>query len=177
MGIYYLFQNLQILQPQVKMFQPRKFIAVLEIPVSMQKPGVFGFFKRSQELQKIFEIAGTFFQVVLSTIFYGNPGIFNETFLTWRSLACNIFSKQSWFLFLDKSQVQKSGDVISCFFGTVKKEKFRCIQAHSCNSFRLSPHPSLLHLMNRYTTSTGGQILKRKGIEERKLLISVNYSV
>ena len=53
----------------------------------------------------------------------------NET-LSWSSLACNIFAK-IWFLFSDKSQVQKSGDVITCFFRTVKKQNFRSIQAHS----------------------------------------------
>ena len=53
----------------------------------------------------------------------------NET-LSWSSLACNIFAKV-WFLFSDKSQVQKSGDVITCFFCTVKKQNFRSIQAHS----------------------------------------------
>ena len=50
--------------------------------------------------------------------------------LSWSSLACNIFAK-IWFLFSDKSQVQKSGDVITCFFRTVKKQNFRSIQAHS----------------------------------------------
>ena len=72
-------------------------------------------------------------QILLSTIFYKMPGTFNETFLTLSSLACNIFSKNSWFLFLDKSQVQKSVDVITCFFCTVKKQKFRSIQTHSWN--------------------------------------------
>ena len=42
-----------------------------------------------------------------------------------------ISSKNSWFLFLDKSQVQKSVDVITCFSCTVKKQKFKGIQAHS----------------------------------------------
>ena len=67
-------------------------------------------------------------------------GTFNETFLTLSSLACNIFSKNSWFLFLDKFQVQKSVDVITCFFCNVKKQKFRSIQAHSWNSH--PPHPT-----------------------------------
>ena len=48
---------------------------------------------------------------------------FNETFVTLSSLTCNIFSKNSWFLFLEKSQVQKTVDVITCFFCTVKKNK------------------------------------------------------
>ena len=80
-------------------------------------------------LQRISEIAGSFFQVLLSTIFYKRSGTFNET-LTLSSLAY-IFSKNSWFLFLDKSQVQKNVDVITCFSCTVKKQKFKSIQAHS----------------------------------------------
>ena len=64
----------------------------------------------------------SFFQILLSTIFYKKSGTFNETFLTWSSLTCNIFSKKSWFLFSDKSQVQKSGDVITCFFCAVKNK-------------------------------------------------------
>ena len=71
-------------------------------------------------------------QVLLSTIFYKILGSFNET-LTGSSLACNIFSRKSWFLVLDKSQAQIGGDVITWFFSTVRKQKFRCIQAHSWN--------------------------------------------
>ena len=89
--------------------------------------------------------------------------------------------KNSWFLFLDKSQVQKSVDAIICFSCTVKKLNFKSIQAHSGP---LPPFPILsfskslvcifclftqflsvlfvfhrknvvlLHRMNRYTTST-----------------------
>ena len=122
-------------------------------------------------------------------------------------LACNIFSKNSWFIFLDKSQVQKSVDVITCFFCTVKKQKFRSIQAYSwnpcphhhhsqccislsvwCVFSSFTPFPSvlfvfhrkslvLLHLMNRYTTSTTEYFFRRKYIVESKFLISVNYSV
>ena len=33
------------------------------------------------------------------------------------------FSKSSGFLFIDKSQVEKSVDVISCLFCTAKKKK------------------------------------------------------
>ena len=64
----------------------------------------------------------TFFQILLSTSSYKKSGTFNETFLTWSSLTCNIFSKKSWFLFSDKPQVQKSVDVITCFFCTVKNK-------------------------------------------------------
>ena len=122
-------------------------------------------------------------------------------------LACNIFSKNSWFMFLDKSQVHKSVDVIICFFCTVKKQKFRSIQAYSwnpcphhhhsqccislsvwCVFYSFTPFPSvlfvfhrkslvLLHLMNRYTTSTTEHFFRRKYIVESKFLISVNYSV
>ena len=70
----------------------------------------------------IFYIARTFFQVLLSTIFYRKSGTFNKTFLTQSSLTCNIFSKRSWFLFSDKSQVQKSGNLITCFFCNVKNK-------------------------------------------------------
>ena len=44
---------------------------------------------------------------MLSTIFCEVSGTFSETLLTLMSLAYKIFSKNSWFLFLDKSQVQK----------------------------------------------------------------------
>ena len=43
---------------------------------------------------KNFEITGTFFQALLSTVFYKKSDIFNETFLILSSLACNIFSKK-----------------------------------------------------------------------------------
>ena len=52
--------------------------------------------------------------------------------LNLSSLVCNNFSKNSWFLSFDKSQVQKSGDVIICFFCIGKKQIFRSIQTHSC---------------------------------------------
>ena len=82
----------------------------------------FFIFQNILELKRIFEIVVSFFQILLSTIFYKKSGTFNETFLTWSSLTCNIFSKKSWFLFSDKSQVQKSGDVITCFFCAVKNK-------------------------------------------------------
>ena len=81
-----------------------------------------------------------------TNFFSGSPkyyflGTFNETFLTLSSLACNIFSKNSWFLFLDKFQVQKIVDVITCFFCTVKKQNLRSIQAHSWTPLPLLPLP------------------------------------
>ena len=65
-----------------------------------------------------------------TNFFSGSPkyyflGTFNEIFLTFSSLACNIFSKNSWFLFLDKLQVQKNVNVITCFFCNVIKQKLR----------------------------------------------------
>ena len=81
-----------------------------------------------------------FCQVLLSTIFYKKSGTFNENFLTLSSLACNISWKNSWFLFLDKSQVQKSVDVITCFSCTVKKQKFKSIRVHSLTA---PPFPML----------------------------------
>ena len=61
-------------------------------------------------------------QVLLCTIFYKSSGTFNETFLTL-SLLAHIFSKKtSWFLFLNKSQVQKSVDGITCFSALSKNE-------------------------------------------------------
>ena len=93
---------------------------------------VFLFLKMPYGLQRISEIAGSFFQVLLSTIFYKRSGTFNETFLTLSSVAYNIFSKKnSWFLFLNKSEVQKSVQVITCFSYTVRKQKFKSIQVHS----------------------------------------------
>ena len=47
------------------------------------------------ELQRIFEIAGTFFQVLLSTIFYKMSGTLSETFLTLSLLGYNIFLKKT----------------------------------------------------------------------------------
>ena len=52
---------------------------------------VFLFLKMPYGLQRISEIAGSFFQVLLSTIFYKRSGTFNETL---RSLAYNIFSEK-----------------------------------------------------------------------------------
>ena len=73
-----------------------------------------------------------FFQIILSIIFYKRLDTFNETFLTLSFLAYNIFSKNPrWFLFLDKSPVQKSVDIITCFSCTVKKTNFKSIQAHN----------------------------------------------
>ena len=113
------------------------------------------------------------------------------------------FRKKQLVLFLDKSQVLKSVNVITCFFCTAKKQKFRSTQAHDWNP--LSPHPSfpvlsfskclvyilfiytisilfvfhrknLVFLMNRFTASTTEYFLKRKDIVGIKCLISVNYS-
>ena len=109
-------------------------------------------------------------KVLLTTIFYKSSGTFNETW-TLILLAYNIFSKNSWFLFLDKSQVQKNVDFITCFSCTVKKQNFKSIQAHSWTplsnvnfclftSFLLvlfvarRKNVLLFHLMNRYTLST-----------------------
>ena len=72
--------------------------------------------------KKNFRNRKDFFQVLLGTILYKRSGTFNETFLTWSSLTCNIFSIKSWFLFSDNSHAQKSGDVITCFFCTVKNK-------------------------------------------------------
>ena len=50
----------------------------------------------------------------------------------------NKINSNSWFLFLDKFQVQKGVDVITYFSCTVKKQKFKSIQAHS---WTLPPNP------------------------------------
>ena len=55
---------------------------------------------------------------MLITVIYKVSGTFNET-LTLSSLAY-VSSENSLFLFLDKSQVQKSVDVITCSFYPVK---------------------------------------------------------
>ena len=52
----------------------------------------------------------TFFQVLLSTIFYNESDTFTETFLTWSSLTSNIF-----------------------FLLHCQKQKFRSTQGHSWN--------------------------------------------
>ena len=108
---------------------------------------VFFEFLNNLATTKNFDIAGTFFQVLLSTIFYKKSCTSNEAFLTWSTLTCNIFSEKSWFLYSYKSQVQKSGDTITCFFCTVKKKKFRSSQAHSWNPIPLSSVISLLVIM------------------------------
>ena len=64
---------------------------------------------------------------MLSTIFYKVSGRFNVTLTL--SLLAYFFSKNSLFLFLNKSQVQKSVDVFTCFFFTVKKRKFRSVRS------------------------------------------------
>ena len=48
------------------------------------------------------------------------------------------FLEKSLFLFSDKSRVQKSGDVIICFFCSIKK-KIQTHPGHSC-----TPHPPAL---------------------------------
>ena len=102
------------------------------------------FVTSSKELQRIFEYSHLrnykeysksqwLSQVLLSTIFYKKYGTFNETFLTWSSLTCNIFLKNSWFLCSDKSHIRKNYDVIACFFCPIKEQKFKSSQTH--NSF------------------------------------------
>ena len=76
-------------------------------------------------------------------VFYERSGTFNEAILTLSLLACNIFSKNSWFLFLDKSYGQRSFDVTTCFFCTFKKQKCRSIQDHSWNPLHLQCYLSL----------------------------------
>ena len=68
------------------------------------------------------------FQNILSLNFQGlflypTKGTLNKKFFTWSSLTCDIFSENSWFLCSDKSQVQKSDDVIACLFCTIKKKQ------------------------------------------------------
>ena len=104
----------------------------------------FVIFQKIFGTTKNFQIAGMFFQVLLSTIFYQGSGTFNETFLILSSLAYDIFSKNSWFPFLGKSQVQKSVNIITCFFCTVKKQKFRSI--HSWNPSPLKEFQCYLSL-------------------------------
>ena len=91
---------------------------------------------------KNFQNHMNFFQVPLSTIFYKKSGTFIET-LNLSLLACNNFPKNSWFLFLDKSQVQKSVDVITCFFCIAKKQKFISTQANNWNPAPQFPFPVL----------------------------------
>ena len=83
---------------------------------------VFFDFSKYLKYYKEFSKPQGFFQVLLSTIFYKKSGTFNASFLTWSSLACNIFSKKSWFLFSHKCQVQKNDDLITCFFCTIKNK-------------------------------------------------------
>ena len=73
-----------------------------------------------------------FFQVLLRTIFYKMSGTFNETYLTLSSLARISFSKSSGFLFIDKSQVEKSVDVISCLFCTGHPIPFPALSFSKC---------------------------------------------
>ena len=80
----------------------------------------------SQELQIIFEIAGTFFQFLLSTIFCKRSGTFSETFLTLSLLEYNIFSKNpSGFCFLINLKMS-----LPFSSALIKKKKFKSIQAH-----------------------------------------------
>ena len=72
------------------------------------------------------------FQILLSSIFYKKSDTFSEIFLTWSFLTNDIFWKKNWLLCSDKCQVQKGGDVIACFFCTIKKKKkFKSSQADS----------------------------------------------
>ena len=80
-----------------------------------------------------FQNRGNSFQVLLSTIFYKSSGTFNETFLTLSMLTYNIFSKKqlasvSWYI-----SSSKTVDVITCFSCTIKTQKFKSIQTHSCS--------------------------------------------
>ena len=133
-------------------------------------------FQNILRITKTFRNRWDFFQILLSTIFYERSGTFNEI-LSWSSLAWNIFSK-IWFLFSDKSQVQKSGDVITCFF--------RRIQAHS-----LKPTHNLFPVLSfsrclvcfwwMFCLFTPFLpvlfVFHSKNIVESKFLISGNYSV
>ena len=115
-----------------------------------------------------------FFQVLLNTIFCKSTGTFNQTFLILSLLAYNTFSAGFCFLINLKFNL----DFISCFSLTVKKQKFKNIQVHGWTPFSMltfskclvffclfTPFLSvlsvfhgrnlvLLHLMNRYATST-----------------------
>ena len=57
-------------------------------------------------------------EVLLSTISYTKSSV--KPSWLGSSLACNIFSK-SWFLCSEKSHIQKSGDVTTFLFCTIKK--------------------------------------------------------
>ena len=90
-------------------------------------------FQNILRITKTFRNRWDFFQILLSTIFYERSGTFNEI-LSWSSLAWNIFSK-IWFLFSDKSQVQKSGDVITCFLKNKTSEGSRLIVWNPLTTF------------------------------------------
>ena len=94
---------------------------------------VLNFSKHLRNYKEFSKWPGFFFQVLLSTIFYKKSATFNETLLTWIFWTCNILSRKIWFLFIDKSQVQRSEDVITCLFFPVKKQKFSGSQAHNWN--------------------------------------------
>ena len=154
-----------------------KIIAVFEISVCMEK--------LSQELQRIFEIAGTF---SCSAKYYFLQKV---RYIQWNILNFELVSikyspspqkNPSWFLFLNKSQVQKSVDVLTCFSCTVRKNKnskasrpivgpppplpmlsfSKCFVCLFCSftsflSVLIVFHWKnlvLLHQMNRYTLST-----------------------
>ena len=138
-----------------------------------------------------------FFQVRISTIFYKKWGTLNETFLTWNTLACNILSKKSWFLFSDKAQVQKSGDFITSFFCSVKKKekKIRSNLTHSWNLnspissvvffiytisvsiFCLSQEEHSLIASNEQIQNFCKSLPFERKRHKSKFLISMNYSV
>ena len=108
-------------------------------------------------------------KVLLTTIFYKSSGTFNETW-TLILLAYNIFSKNSWFLFLDKSQVQNSVDFTTCFSCTVKEQNIKSIQAHSWTP---PPHPFQCYHLFIYTIS----ICIICGSQEERTLIPSNEQI
>ena len=92
----------------------------------------FFIFENVLRTTKNFRNHRNFFSSSVKYYFLQKVRYIQWNFLTLSSVAYTIFSKKpSWFLFLNKSEVQKSVQVITCFSYTFRKQKFKSIQVHS----------------------------------------------
>ena len=115
---YYLRIYIQILYPDLKIFQPKYSWQILRCLCACRNQIFFDFSKYRRNYKEYLKSQERF-QVLLSTIFYTKSSVKPSSFGS--SLASNIFSKR-WFLCSDKSHIQKGDDVTACFFYTIKKQ-------------------------------------------------------
>ena len=102
--IYYLFENLSILQTRLKIFQPQKFINCTFGHICMHlETRCFLIFQNILETTRNSRVCRDFFSNSVKYFFCKKLGAFNEIFLACSSLTCDIFATKSWFLRRAKS--------------------------------------------------------------------------